>query len=94
MWTSLLVIAGIVVSRLPLFSLRICQRFNHLRGNADTSTPLSIYRTDTKGEPRLVTANDVTGSLRHPLPEGASAFLHALSERGGRIHDPTPAGFQ
>ena len=44
---------------------RICQRFIRLRGNADKSTPLSVYRTATTGELRLVTANDVGQCMRY-----------------------------
>jgi hypothetical protein len=47
-------------------SRRICQRFIRLRGSADTSTPLSVYKSaTTKGDLRLVTANDVSQCMRY-----------------------------
>lgn len=43
--------------------LRVLRRFERLRGFADTFTPIALYRC-ASGAIRLVTANDITSSLR------------------------------
>jgi hypothetical protein len=47
-------------------SRRVCQRFIRLRSATDTSTPLALYRTESKkSELRLITANDVSRVMRY-----------------------------